>query len=129
LNEGKPKDYYSESRRRVQTRDAEIGAKVYNFLTSKGLSVFLSTFTLEQLGAADYTMEIDSALESASVLLAIGTSADHLNSRWVRYERDSFSNAIRKRPKTESMYICYIEGMSIADWPWGLQLTQTFVHA
>jgi hypothetical protein len=31
----------------VQTRDAEIAAEVYDFLTGKGLSVFLSTSTLE----------------------------------------------------------------------------------
>jgi len=83
----------------VQTRDSEIAAEVYKFLTGKGLSVFLSTFTLEQLGASAYTREIDSALESATVLLAIGTSADHLNSEWVRYEWDSFSNAIRSGGK------------------------------
>src|SRR5277367_2812009 len=59
----------------IQTRDAEIAAEVYTFLTGKGLSVFLSSFTLEQLGAADHSREIDSALESAIVLLAIGTSA------------------------------------------------------
>ena len=54
--------------RGVQTRDAEIAAEVYDFLTGKGLSVFLSTLTLEQRGAADYSREIDSALDSASVL-------------------------------------------------------------
>jgi hypothetical protein len=36
-----------------QTRDSEIAAEVFNFLTGKGLSIFLSTFTLEQLGASD----------------------------------------------------------------------------
>ena len=54
----------------VQTRDAQLAAEVYDFLTGKGLSVFLSTFTLEELDASDYTRAIDSALESASVLLA-----------------------------------------------------------
>jgi hypothetical protein len=113
----------------VQTRDAEIAAKVYDFLTSKGLSVFLSTFTLEQLGASDYTSAIDSALESASVLLAIGTSADHLNSSWVRYEWDSFSNAIRSGSKPNGRVFTYIEGMPIRDLPWALRQTQTFVHS
>jgi hypothetical protein len=72
----------------VQTRDSEIAAEVYKFLTGKGLRVFLSTYTLEQLGAAAYTRAIDSALESATVLLAIGTSVDHLNSGWVRHDND-----------------------------------------
>jgi hypothetical protein len=43
----------------VQTRDAEIAAEVYDFLIRKGLRVFLSTFTLEELGASDYTSAID----------------------------------------------------------------------
>jgi hypothetical protein len=114
--------------RGAQTRDSEIAAEVYNFLTGKGLSVFLSTFTLEQLGASDYTKEIDSALESATVLLAIGTSADHLNSEWVRYEWDSFANDIRSRRKPNGRIFTYIEGMPITALPRGLRQTQTFVH-
>jgi TIR domain len=113
----------------VQTRDSEIAAEVYNFLTGKGLSVFLSTFTLEQLGATAYTREIDSALESATVLLAIGTSADHLNSGWVRYEWDSFSNAIRSGIKPSGRIFTYIERMPITALPWALRQTQTFVHS
>jgi hypothetical protein len=113
----------------VQTRDSEIAAEVYKFLTGKGLSVFLSTFTLEQLGASAYTREIDSALESATVLLAIGTSADHLNSEWVRYEWDSFSNAIRSGGKPNGRVFTYIEGMPIRALPWALRHTQTFVHS
>jgi len=112
----------------VQTRDAEIAAQVYDFLTGKGLNVFLSTFTLEQLGASAYTREIDSALESATVLLAIGTSAHHLKSEWVRYEWDSFSNAIRSGSKPNGRVFTYIEGMPITALPWALRHTQTFVH-
>jgi hypothetical protein len=62
------------------TRDAEIATEVHRFLTSQGLRVFLSTFTLEQLGASDYKRAIDSAVDSAYVLVAIGTSGSHLNS-------------------------------------------------
>jgi hypothetical protein len=113
----------------ARTRDAEIAAEVYHFLKDKGLSVFLSYFTLEQLGTSDYTRAIDSALESAPVLLAIGTSADHLNANWVRYEWDSFSNAIRSGGKPNGRVFTYIEGMPIRALPWALRQTQTFVHS
>jgi hypothetical protein len=53
------------------TRDAEIAAEVYNFLTGKGLHVFLSTFTLEQLGTDDYTRAIEAALVTVSQLIAM----------------------------------------------------------
>jgi TPR repeat protein len=112
----------------VQTRDAELAAEVYDFLTRKGLSVFLSTFTLEQLGVSDYTREIDLALESATVLLAIGTSADHLNSKWVRYEWDSFANDIRTGIKSNGRIFTYVEGMAITALPRALRQTQTFEH-
>src|SRR5262249_44510120 len=105
-----------------------IAAEVYNFLTSKGLNVFLSTFTLEQLGVSAYTREIDSALESATVLLAIGTSVDHLNSELVRDEWDSFGNAIRRGSKPNATVCTYIEGMPIRALPWALRQTQTFEH-
>lgn len=113
----------------VQTRDAQIAAEAYDFLMSKGLSVFLSTFPLEQLGASDYTSAIDSALDSASVLLAIGTSADHLNSRSVKYEWDSFANDIRRGIKPNGRIFTYIEGMPITALPRALRQTQTFVHS
>jgi hypothetical protein len=111
-----------------ETRDSKIAAEAYAFLTGKGLRVFLSTFTLEELGASDYTSAIDSALKSASVLLAIGTSAEHLESNWVKYEWNSFSNAIRSNIKPNGRVFTYIEGMPIEALPWGLQQTQTFVH-
>jgi hypothetical protein len=63
------------------------------------------------------------------VLLAIGTSADHLNANWVRYEWDSFSNAIRSGGKPNGRVFTYIEGMPIRGLPWALRQTQTFVHS
>jgi uncharacterized membrane protein YeaQ/YmgE (transglycosylase-associated protein family) len=119
----------NRDKRGVKTRDAEIADEVYDFLTGKGLSVFLSTPTLEQLGASDYTREIDSALESATVLLAIGTSADHLDSKWVRYEWDSFANDIRSGIKPNGKIFTYIERMPITALPRGLRQTQTFEHS
>ena len=68
----------------VPTRDAELASEVYNFLTSKGLSVFISTVTLESLGESDYKKAIDTALDAASIMVAVGTSTENLDSRWVR---------------------------------------------
>jgi hypothetical protein len=110
------------------TRDADLATEVYNFLTVKGLRVFLSAFTLEQLGSDDYTRAIEAALDSASVLLAIGTSADHLNSKWVRYEWGSFANDIRSGRKPDGRLFTYIERMPITTLPRALRETQTIVH-
>jgi|SRR6516225_5872889 len=112
----------------VQTRDAQLAAEVYDFLTGKGLSVFLSTFTLEQLGVSAYKNAIDQALDSASVLVAIGTSTDHLNSEWVRYEWDSSYSDILSGVKPNGKVFTYIEGMTTAALPRALRQTQTFFH-
>lgn len=68
----------------VPTRDAELANEVYDFLTRKSLSVFISTVTLESLGASDYKKAIDEALDGASIVVAVGTSTENLNSQWVR---------------------------------------------
>ena len=72
--------------RGVPTRDAQLANEVYNFLRSKGLSVFISTVTLESLGVSNYKKAIDDALDAASIMVAVGTSTENLNSEWVRYE-------------------------------------------
>src|SRR5215510_11600782 len=78
----------------VPTRDAALANEVYNFLTSKGLSAFISTVTLESLGVSNYKKAIDEALDAASIMVAVGTSTENLNSEWVRYEWDGFYNDI-----------------------------------
>jgi len=67
----------------VPTPDAELANEVYNFLTSKGLSIFISTVTLESLGVSNYKKAIDEALDAASIMIAVGTSTENLNSEWV----------------------------------------------
>jgi hypothetical protein len=113
----------------LPTRDSEIAMEVYEFLTARGLDVFLSSITLEQLGVSDYTDAIDSALDAASVLVAIGTSVEHLNSRWVRYEWESFANDIRSNIKPKGRLFTYIEQMPDVALPRTLRQTQTFVHS
>jgi TIR domain-containing protein len=110
------------------TRDSEIATNVYQFLTAKGLMVFFSAVTLEDLGTSAYKRAIDKALDSATVLVAIGTSRSHLDSQWVSYEWDSFYNDILSGIKPNGSVFTYIEGMTIAELPRTLRQTQTFMH-
>ena len=72
------------------TPEVAIAERLYSLLTSKGIHTFYSKQTIGILGEAKYKAAIDDALDDASVLVAIGSSADNLNSNWVRYEWDSF---------------------------------------
>lgn len=114
--------------RKKPTRDSHISAELYKFLTEKGLSVFQSNIVLEELGEAAFKKAIDRALDSAKVLVAIGTSSENLESEWVRYEWDSFYSDILNGIKPEGKLFTYIEGVRIKALPRTLRQTQTLVH-
>jgi TIR domain len=111
------------------TRDASLAKEVYDSLTGKGLGVFLSTESLEQLGESNYKRAIDDALDAASIVVAVGTSVENLNSNWVRYEWDSFYNDILSGIKPEGKVFTYIEGLLPRQLPRSLRQTETFIHS
>ena len=113
----------------VPTRDAELANEIYSFLTSKGLRVFISTVTLESLGVSDYKKAIDDALDAASIVVAVGTSTENLDSRWVRYEWDGFYHDILNGRKPDGKLFTYIAGLRPAELPRTLRQTQTFIHS
>jgi hypothetical protein len=108
------------------TRDLTLAEELYEFLTQRGLRVFLSTRTLEQLGAAAYKAAIDHALDQCKILVAVGTSAEHLNSDWVRYEWDSFFNDIISGVKEDGRVFVYAEEIEVASMPRPLRQCETF---
>jgi hypothetical protein len=110
------------------TRDSVIARQVYDFLEGKGLSVFLSNVSLERLGISEYKKAIDDALDVARVLVAVGTSREHLEWRWVRYEWDSFFNDILSGFKPSARVFVYIEGVRMLELPRSLRQAQTFVN-
>jgi hypothetical protein len=63
------------------TPDSTIAGLLYHFLEQKGLSVFNSNFSLEKLGASAYQKAIDTALDSAQILVAVGTSEENISSQ------------------------------------------------
>jgi hypothetical protein len=113
----------------IPTRDASLAKEVYNSLSGKGVAVFLSTESLEQLGESDYKKAIDDALDAASIVVAVGTSLENLNSNWVRYEWDSFYNDILSGIKPEGKVFTYIEGLLPRQLPRSLKQTETFIHS
>ncbi len=111
------------------TRDSALAREVNDYLSRKGFAVFLSNVSLERLGTSAYKKAIDDALDVAQVLVAVGTSRDNLEWRWVRYEWDSFFNDILSGVKPTARVFAYVEGMRILDLPRSLRQAQTFTHA
>ena len=112
----------------MPTRDSALAREVYDYLTDRGLQVFLSSVSLERLGVAAYTRAIDNALDSAQVLVAVGTSNAHLDSQWVRYEWNSFFNDTLSGIKPDGRLFTYVEGLGPRDLPRALRQVETFIH-
>lgn len=99
------------------TRDRELAEGLYRALTARGAQVFFSLFTLKEMGQAEYKRAINAALDQASVLVVVGTSAANVRSRWVEYEWSSFHDDILSGRKPNGTMLSYIEGISSGELP------------
>ncbi len=108
------------------TPDSALARKVHDYLASKGLKVFFSIVTLEQLGVSAYKKAIDDALDGSRVLVAVGTSVAHLDWKWVRYEWDSFFADILSDVKPDGKVFVYLDGPDIRSLPRALRQSQCF---
>ena len=74
-----------------KSEDYHLAEKVYDFLTNKGLSVFLASKILEKLGESEYASKIDEVLDNSTHLIVVSSKLDYINSKWVKYEWRLFS--------------------------------------
>ncbi len=103
-----------ESGRR--TRDSVMAEELYNRLTEEGYRVFFSRITLEgKLGEA-YEPYIFAALNSAKIMIVLGTSKEHFNAPWVKNEWGRYLPLIEESRGRKSLIPAY-EGMSAYDLP------------
>ena len=73
-----------------RTIDSLIAQDIYDALTSKNYRVFFSRITLEDKLGQEYEPYIFAALNSAKVMLVVGTSYDNYNAVWVKNEWSRF---------------------------------------
>lgn len=109
------------------TKEAHMAAELYRALMKRGINTFYSGETLEIMGAAQYKKVIDEALDKTQILIAVGTSVENLNSQWVRYEWDSFSNDILSGLKNDKAAVfSYIDEINAHMLPRTLRQSQVF---
>lgn len=89
-----------------RTVDSTLAQDIYYQLTNEGYKVFFSRITLEDKLGAEYEPYIFSALNSAKVMLVIGTSKDYFNAVWVKNEWARFLDLARK-DKSKMIIPCY----------------------
>ena len=78
-----------------RTQDSVLATELYNELTREGYKVFFSRITLEDKLGQEYEPIIFAALNSAKVMVVLGTRPEHFNAVWVKNEWSRSLSLIR----------------------------------
>ena len=98
-----------------RTQDSVIANDIYHQLTQWGFKVFYAAITLEgKLGSA-YEPIIFAALNSAKVMLVVGTKTEYFNAVWVKNEWSRFLK-MNKDNRNKLLIPCY-KGIDPYDLP------------
>lgn len=89
-----------------RTLDSVLAQDLYSALTDKGYRVFFSRITLQDKLGEAYEPYIFAALNSAKVMLAVGTSYEYYNAVWVKNEWSRYLK-ICEADKSKHLIPCY----------------------
>lgn len=103
----------------ARTEESVLAQTIYEKLTEKGYKVFFSRVTLKGQAGLKYEPIIFSALNSASVMLLVGTSNANMESVWVKNEWTRFIN-LMEADKDKKIEVVY-KGMDRIDLPANLR--------
>ena len=106
----------------TRTRDSALAQDIYYHLTNEGLKVFFARITLEDKLGRQYEPYIFAALNSAKVMLVVGTSRENISAVWVRNEWSRFL-ALMKKDRSRLLIPCYRD-MDAYDLPDELSMFQ-----
>ncbi len=107
-----------------RTRDSIDAQEIYYQLTQEGYRVFFSRITLEEKAGTEYEPYIFAALNSAKVMVAIGSKPEYFNAVWVKNEWSRFLAMMRK-DRSKLLLPCY-KGMDPYDLPEKLGVLQSY---
>ena len=98
-----------------RTLDSVLAQDIYKALENEGYRAFFSRVTLEGKLGLDYEPYIFAALNSAKVMLVVGTDYDHFDAVWVKNEWTRFLHLVEKNP-SKHLIPCY-KGIDAYDMP------------
>ena len=107
-----------------RTRDSLMAQDIYYQLTEQGRKVFFARITLEDVAGTQYEPYIFAALNSARVMVVVGTKAEHMNAVWVKNEWSRFL-AMMKKDRHKLLLPCYRD-MDPYDMPEALSVLQSY---
>ena len=89
-----------------RTRDSVIANDIYYQLTNEGYKVFYAAITLEDKLGQEYEPYIFAALNSAKVMLVVGTQPEYFSAVWVKNEWSRFLQ-LMKKDRSRLLIPCY----------------------
>ena len=98
-----------------RTQDSVIANDIYHQLTQEGFKVFYAAITLEDKLGQEYEPYIFAALNSAKVMLVIGSKPEYFNAVWVKNEWSRFLK-IARSDRSKLLIPCY-KNMDAYDLP------------
>lgn len=106
-----------------RTRDSQWAQDVYYGLTEQGLKVFFSRITLEDKLGQQYEPYIFAALNSAKVMVVVGSRPEYFNAVWVENEWSRYLS-LMKHDHKRLLIPCYRD-MDPYDLPEELSMLQS----
>ncbi len=89
-----------------RTVDSTVANDIYYQLTKEGMRVFYAAITLEDKLGVEYEPYIFAALNTAKVMLVIGTRPEYFNAVWVKNEWSRYLG-IMKNDREKMLIPCY----------------------
>lgn len=114
----------TDEQTKERTRDSLDAQEIYYQLMQAGYRVFFSRITLENKVGAEYEPYIFAALNSANVMVVIGSKPEYFNAVWVKNEWSRFLVMMRK-DRSKLILPCY-KGMDPYDLPEQLGVLQSY---
>ena len=98
-----------------RTVDSVIAQEIYDALTEVGYKVFFARITLEDKLGIAYEPYIFAALNSAPLMLVLGSKKEYFNAVWVKNEWGRFLSMIEQGQK-KTVIPCY-KNISVSEMP------------
>ena len=108
----------------ARTRDSVMAQEIYYQLTENNHRAFFSRISLEAIAGKQYEPYIFAALNSAKVMIVVGTRPEYLSAVWVKNEWSRFLAMMRK-DRSKLLIPCYRD-MDPYDMPEQLSVLQSY---
>lgn len=106
-----------------RTKDSALAQDMYYQLKNAGYRVFFARVSLEDKLGQQYEPHIFAALNSAKVMLVIGTNPEYFNAVWVKNEWSRFL-ALAKNDRSKVLIPCYRD-INVYELPDELSMLQS----